>query len=366
MSEITQQGANSLPRRTLIVGNLGYIGPVLTQYLTKDRPQVSLLGYDNAYFAGCLINPFKTADHLLDSQLYGDVRNVDPECLIGVDSVIYLAAISNDPMGNIYEIPTAQINADAAVQCAKLAKAAGARRFVFASSCSVYGSGGDEAKGEDSPLNPLTAYARSKIDCENALRPLASKDFVVTCLRFATACGASPRLRLDLVLNDFVASAMLKKEIEILSDGTPWRPLIDVEDMCRAILWALDRKKDAGGSYLAVNVGFDEWNYTIRDLAHAVSSVLGNTTVRINSSAAPDRRSYRVDFSRYKRLAVGNGTHKPIETTISELADNIENSPFREADFRKSHLIRLNALNELRRTGRLNANLEWQVPVPPG
>jgi nucleoside-diphosphate-sugar epimerase len=361
MTKDTQQVGSQQPSRTLIVGNLGYIGPVLTKFLALERPASSLIGYDNAYFSGCLIDPFNSTDHLLDIQIYDDVRNVTAEQLAGIDSVIYLAAISNDPMGNVYEIPTAQINADSAVTFAKLAKQSGAKTFVFASSCSVYGAGGDQAKDEQSSLNPLTAYAKSKIDCENLLKSIASQDFVITCLRFATACGASPRLRLDLVLNDFVASAMLKKEIEILSDGTPWRPLIDVEEMCKAILWALERSEKDGGAYLAVNAGFDDWNYTIKDLAYAVKSVFKDTAVKINTNAAPDKRSYRVDFSLYRSLAINNRSHKSIETTIAEIVSNIEDSTFRVVDFRNSHLIRLNTLNNLRQKGRLNSKLEWEL-----
>ncbi|MES2481455.1 MAG: SDR family oxidoreductase [Pseudomonadota bacterium] len=348
--------------RTLIVGNLGYIGPVLVDHLRKHRPETSLLGYDTGYFAGCLIDPFEATDRCVDVQVYKDVRDVGQEDLRGVDHVVYLAAISNDPMGNLYEKPTRDINAAAALRFALLARQCGARRFVYASSCSVYGAGGDVAKDEASALNPLTAYAKSKIEAEQELKALAHEDFFVTCLRFATACGASPRLRLDLVLNDFVASSLLKNEIEILSDGTPWRPLIDVQDMCRAMLWAMERNDAKAGAFLAVNVGHDDWNYTIKDLAHAVRDVVGNTRVSINASAAPDKRSYRVDFSLYNALASHGQARKSIETTIHELVRNIEDSDFRKQDFRNSHLIRLNTLSQLRRRNKLDADLRWVAP----
>lgn len=348
--------------RTLIVGNLGYIGPVLVDYLRKHRPESRLIGYDTGFFAGCLIDPLETTDRCVDAQVYKDVRDVDEEDLRGVDHVVYLAAISNDPMGNLYEKPTRDINATAALRFAALARQCGARRFVFASSCSVYGAGGDQAKKEDSALNPLTAYAKSKIEAEQELKALAHEDFFITCLRFATACGASPRLRLDLVLNDFVASSLLRNEIEILSDGTPWRPLIDVQDMCRAILWAMGRSDLKAGTFLAVNVGHDDWNYTIKDLAHAVRDVVGNTRVSINPSAAPDKRSYRVDFALYNALAGQGHKHKSIETTIHELVRNVEDSGFRKLDFRNSHLVRLNTLEHLRRRNKLDADLRWVHP----
>ncbi|MDY7578795.1 SDR family oxidoreductase [Herbaspirillum sp. RTI4] len=359
MNKDLQQAVRSKTSRTMIVGNLGYIGPVLAQFLSKNKPDTDLIGFDNAYFSGCFINPFETTEQFLTLQIYDDVRNVKEEHLKDIDNVIYLAAISNDPMGNVYAIPTEQINELAAIQFAALAKKNGAKRFVYASSCSVYGAGGEIAKSEDSALNPLTAYAKSKINAEQQLQSFADQDFFVTCLRFATACGASPRLRLDLVLNDFVASALLKNEIEILSDGTPWRPLIDVEEMSKAILWAIERDDIKAGAYLTVNVGFDEWNYTIKDLAYAVKDVLTTTSVKINPSAAPDKRSYRVDFSLYKSLASDGKPHKSIETTISELINNINESPFRMTDFRNSHLIRLNTLNHLRQKNKLDSSLQW-------
>jgi nucleoside-diphosphate-sugar epimerase len=346
-------------QRVLIVGNLGYIGPVLTNHFRRVELNSKLIGLDTGYFSGCLIDPYTSMDQHLDEQIYADVRQIDSIDLPQVDTVIYLAAISNDPMGNVYEKPTAEINHKAAVQLAKIYKSRGAKSFVYASSCSVYGAGGDSAKRENDSLNPLTAYARSKIDAEIELEPLSSEDFYVTCLRFATACGASPRLRLDLVLNDFVASALLKKEIEILSDGMPWRPLIDVEDMCKAIVWAKDRHTDQ--HFLALNVGFETWNYRIKDLAVAVSKNLKGVEVRVNPNAAPDKRSYRVDFSLYKKLAQANQYPKSLDTTIAQLIDNIRSSTFRSDDFRKSHLIRLNTIKNLRERELLDSSLYWKL-----
>jgi len=166
------------------------------------------------------------------------VRHPQPEILRGVDAIVHLAAISNDPMGKTFEEVTDAINFRASVELARQAKAAGVRSFVFASSCSMYGMADDTPRKETSPLNPLTAYAKSKVSTETELQKLADKSFRVTCLRFATACGMSDRLRLDLVVNDFVACAVTSKNITILSDGTPWRPLIHVKDMARAFDWA--------------------------------------------------------------------------------------------------------------------------------
>jgi nucleoside-diphosphate-sugar epimerase len=346
-------------KNILIVGNLGYIGAVLTPYLKKKSFPYKLIGLDNAYFSGCLINPFHTTDYLLDHQIYLDVRHLNINNMPKVDTVIYLAAISNDPMGNIYEIPTYDINENFAVRCSQLAKEVGAKSFVFASSCSVYGAGGDSAKKETDSLNPLTAYAKSKIGAEEKLKAIADENFVITCLRFATACGGSPRLRLDLVLNDFVASALLKKKIEILSDGMPFRPLIDVEDMCKAIHWAQNRTKENGGHFLALNIGFEDWNFRIKDLAYAVSQEIKDTSVEINSNAAPDKRSYKVDFSLYKALAPENQNSKTLTTTILEILNTIKKSSFRNQDFRNSHLFRLNTLTQLRESKAIDSLLYW-------
>src|SRR5581483_1059581 len=180
------------------------------------------------------------------------------------------AALSNDPMGNRYEEVTLEINYRASVELARRAKRAGVRSFAFASSCSVYGTADSGPRNEKSEVNPLTAYARSKVMTEADLERLADDSFTVTALRFATACGMSDRLRLDLVLNDFVAGAVASGKITILSDGTPWRPLINVEDMARAFEWAVGRPSTNGGSFVVVNTGSNRWNYQVRDLAEAV------------------------------------------------------------------------------------------------
>lgn len=345
-------------QRILIVGNLGYLGPVLVRHLKSLDSSCYLIGLDTGYFAGSLIDPYVSFDQLLDEQIYADIRTADQNNLPHVDSIIYLAAISNDPMGNLYENPTSEINCKSAIRIANYYKSQNSASFVYASSCSVYGAGADSPRNETDLLNPLTAYARSKIDAEAGLKEVASSKLSVTCLRFATACGPSPRLRLDLVLNDFVASGFINKEIEILSDGTSWRPLIDTEDMCRAISWAKDRSAETD-PFLAVNVGFDSWNYRILELARAVSKELKGVEVRVNQNATPDKRSYRVDFSLYRRLAPSNQISKSLEVTINELIDIIHLSGFNKKDFRESHLIRLNTLKMLRSRNLIDESLFW-------
>jgi len=251
------------------------------------------------------------------------------------------------------------VNYQASVDLALKARAAGVRAFVFASSCSVYGSADDRPRNESSALNPLTAYARSKVLTEQALQPLADADFIVTCLRFATACGMSERLRLDLVLNDFVACALSSGRITVLSDGSPWRPLINVRDMARAFDWAIGRPATDGGAFLAVNVGSNEWNYQVHELAAAVAASVPGTDVSINRDAPPDRRSYRVDFSQYAALAPRHQPRVNLSQTITELRDGLQAMRFDDADFRNSWMIRLHVLADLRARGVLDERLSW-------
>ncbi|TFG90425.1 MAG: SDR family oxidoreductase, partial [Syntrophobacterales bacterium] len=295
----------------------------------------------------------------LDRQYIADVRHFPEGLLKGVDAIVYLAAISNDPMGNKYEAVTLDINYRSAVDLAIKAKAAGARSFVFASSCSTYGFAADHAMTEDSPLNPLTAYAKSKVYTEKELRPLASEDFRITCLRFATACGMSDRLRLDLVLNDFVASSVASGKITILSDGTPWRPLIHVKDMARVIEWGVERPLSAGGPFLVVNVGTNEWNFQVRDLAEAVARIIPGTNISINKDARPDKRSYRVNFDLFRSLAPDHQPLYDLDTTIRELRDGLEAMSFRDQNFRNTNFIRLNIIDFLRSRGYLDEQLRW-------
>ncbi|MBV9610289.1 MAG: SDR family oxidoreductase [Acidobacteria bacterium] len=345
--------------RILITGNLGYVGPVTIRRLRQSFPDAELLGFDTGYFAHCLTGVEALPDCCLDAQFFGDVRDLPDALLHGIDGIVHLAAISNDPMGNTFEAVTLDINHRGSVRLAERAKACGVQSFVFASSCSVYGCAEQGARNEASEVNPLTAYARSKVLTERDLEQLATSSFKVTCLRFATACGMSDRLRLDLVLNDFVASAMAFRKIEILSDGTPWRPLINVKDMARAIEWALTRDVNTGGACVAVNVGSEQWNYQIKELAEAVKSVIADVEVSINKNAVPDKRSYKVDFSMFRKLAPFHQPELDLRTTVLELQEGLERMRFAEKDFRSSALMRLNVLSDLRKKGLLTESLRW-------
>jgi nucleoside-diphosphate-sugar epimerase len=344
--------------RILVTGNMGYVGPGVIQQLRAAYPEARLLGLDLGYFANVMSAARILPECRVDTQYFGDVRRPPREIFQDVDAVIHLAAISNDPMGSRFEQATLDINHRATVALAAQAREAGVSTFVFTSSCSVYGMGGEDARTEDSSVGPLTAYAKSKVLAEEGLAALASSTFKVTALRFATACGMSERLRLDLVLNDFVASAVAAKTIRILSDGTPWRPLIHVRDMARALQWAVSREQSLG-DYLCLNVGADDWNYQVKDLAAAVAKVIPGVDIWVNPEAAPDRRSYRVNFDRFRRLAPDHQPRYQLVDTVAELAEGLAAMQFSDADFRTSSFIRLNVLSALQSRGLLDGELRW-------
>lgn len=343
----------------LITGNMGYVGPAVVKQLRASYPDAKLAGLDMGYFAHCLTAADTLPECGLNIQYFTDVRDVSVEMLAGVDAIVHLAAISNDPMGNAFEEVTLEINYRATVALAEKAKKAGVRHFVFASSCSVYGFAEGGARTEDAELNPLTAYAKSKVYSENDLKAIANERFVVTSLRFATACGMSDRLRLDLVLNDFVANAIAAQKIMILSDGTPWRPLITVKDMARAIDWAVTRPVDNGGSFIALNVGSNTWNYQVKALAEAVAREIPGIEVSINKDAAPDKRSYQVNFDLFGRLAPMHQPLVDLAGAITALKAGLTAMHFKDANFRQSSYMRLKVLQEHLDRGRLTRRLRW-------
>jgi nucleoside-diphosphate-sugar epimerase len=345
--------------RVLVTGNMGYVGPVLAAHLGRSRPDVEIVGFDSGYFAHCLTGVEVLPELPLVRQEFGDIRDFPPELLDDVDAVVHLAAISNDPMGKSFEAVTEQINCTAGLRLAVLARDRGVRSFTFASSCSIYGAAEGPPRRESDAVTPLTAYARSKVAMEQGLERMDRGDMAVTCLRFATACGMSARLRLDLVLNDFVAGAMTAGEITVLSDGTPWRPLIDVNDMARAIEWATGRNAADGGAFLTVNAGSEEWNYQVKDLALAVQRAIPGTSISINRAAPPDRRSYRVNFDRFRELAPHHQPASTLERSIVDLKQGLETMRFDDDSFRQSELMRLRVLERHRSAGRLDADLRW-------
>ena len=343
-------------KKILIVGNLGYIGPVVISHFKQNYPDIILTGYDIGYFMQQYTTNRLVGETSLEYQYFGDVREFDEQTLSGVDAVVYLAAISNDPMGNAFEMPTFNINYHAAVNIAQKAKKNGVKNFVFASSCSVYGLADTVPRTESSEVNPLTAYARSKVYAEKELAPLANDHFKITCLRYATACGFSDRIRLDLVLNDFVAAAMVDKKITILSDGTPWRPLIHVRDMARAIDWGCNREDEA--NFIVVNTGSNSWNYQVKELALAVQKAFGDIEIFINENAQPDKRSYKVNFDMFEKIVPS--IYQPqvsLAQAIEDIKIGLMSINFFDKNFRNSNLIRLKTIQHLISGGFIDSHL---------
>ncbi|MEO8382463.1 MAG: SDR family oxidoreductase [Acidobacteriota bacterium] len=344
--------------KVLITGNMGYVGPRVVAHLRARWPEAVLIGADTGWFAPLLTTANPDPESLLNEQWRCDVRDLDDASLRGVDAVVHLAGISNDPIGIAYEAPTLDINLRGTLQLAARARAAGVRAFVFASSCSIYGESEEGARNEQSAPAPLTAYARSKVLAEEGLASLATSEFLVTSLRFATACGMSERLRLDLMLNDFVAGAVAARRIRILSDGTPWRPLIDVNDMARAVEWAILREREHGRN-LIINAGRTEANYRVHEVADAVADQIEGTSVTVDPAGRPDRRSYRVDFSLFARLAP---EHQPVVTlreSIAGLREGLMKMGYTTPDVRDSPYIRLRTLSELKGQGAVDGDLRW-------
>ena len=286
--------------KVLIVGNLGYVGSEVCKFLYSKN--VEIYGIDPNWFGDQdLLDEMNIC---VKKQWIKDIRDVlvDKEIWkVKYDAVIYLAAVSNDPMGKRFANVTHKINAEYCHEVAKIAKSNGVKKIVFASSCSMYGASDSNFPSENDDLSPMTEYAVSKVWAERKLEEISDESFYSIALRFATACGPSSNLRLDLVLNDLVASALKNKKVEVLSDGTPWRPLIHVKDMARAIFWAINYIPK--NYFLPINVGSKEFTFQIKDFAKLVSEAIPETTLTIATGKAVDSRSYKVNFGLYEELA---------------------------------------------------------------
>lgn len=277
--------------RVLLTGHAGYIGAVVAPMLADAGHEVT--GLDSGLFDGCDFNYGAPGIR----ELRKDIRDVEAADLEGIDAVVHLAALCNDPLGDLNPDLTYEINHRASVRLAELAKQAGVSRFLFSSSCSTYGAAGDAILDENAAFHPVTAYGQSKVLVERDLAALADEQFSPVYLRNATAYGASPRLRLDIVLNDLVAAASTTGRILMKSDGTPWRPIVHIEDIGRAFLAALHAPTEAVHNQ-SFNIGSNDENYQVRDLAEIVRQVVPNSQVEYEKGAGPDRRCYRVNFDK--------------------------------------------------------------------
>ena len=338
----------------LVTGNNGYIGTVLTDVLLKKG--YSVTGLDVNYFEPCTLEPVK---HDF-SQIVKDIRSIERKDVAGFDAIIHLAGLSNDPLGELNPGLTEEINYQATLNLARLARKADVKRFVYASSQSMYGISDteNELDEDDSEKNPVTAYAKTKWEAELELKKMHSDDFVVACFRPSTVFGASPRLRCDIVYNNLVACAYTTGKIEILSDGSPWRPVVHVKDVCQAFIAGLEAPAELVGGK-AFNVGIPDGNFTVRDLAEAAQrSVPGSDLVFLNEHTDP--RSYRVSFKRI--LSELKNYYKPeydLDKGGMELVDYFDKVNFSEDDFRGSRCNRLKQLELLKREDRLNESLNW-------
>jgi len=338
--------------RILVTGHRGYVGSVLAPLLEEAGHDVT--GLDVDLYAGCDFGP-----ELGDvPTLALDVRQTPPEPLVGFDAVVHLAALSNDPLGDLNEEWTYDVNRDGTLALARAAREAGVRRFVFASSCSMYGaSGTDAALDESAPFNPLTAYAASKVEAEAGLWDLADDGFAPTSMRNATVYGVSPRLRLDIVLNNLAAWAHTTGRIRLLSDGTAWRPLVHVRDVAAAALAILEAPEELVCCE-AVNVGSAQQNYRIRELAEVLGAETG-CEIEVATGAETDPRSYRVDFSKLEQLFPDLELAWDAERGAGELVRAYREVGLTFEQFEGRSFVRLRQLRHLLDNGLLDGSLHW-------
>lgn len=339
----------------LVTGDQGYIGSVLTGVLLERGYAVK--GLDTGFYAECVLGECEDGYEAIRR----DVRDVTARDLEGVSAVIHLAALSNDPLGELSPGLTEEINLRGTLRLAELAKQAGISRFVFSSSQSMYGiANTDRELEEDSSVkNPITAYARTKWEAEQALKRLGDDDFTVVCFRPSTVFGASPRLRCDIVYNNLVACAFTSGRIEIKSDGTPWRPVVHVRDVCEAFIAGLEAPASivAGRSY---NVGIPNGNFSVRELAEAAARAVPGSTITYTGEHGSDARTYRVDFTRIlTELADWYRPSWTLDRGGSELVEFFRGTGFTEADFRGRKTTRLAQLKHLADARRLNGQLRW-------
>lgn len=338
--------------KVLVTGHQGYIGSVLCPMLEERGHQV--VGLDTGYFADYAFSDPPGGNGAFAE----DIRECRAACLDGIDAVVHLAALSNDPMGKLDARLTDDINHRASVRLAELAREAGVGRFVFSSSCSMYGAGSDDVLDETAPFRPVSAYAISKVDTERGISALASDSFSPVFLRNSTAYGLSPRMRTDLVVNNFVGWAVTTGEIRILSDGTPWRPIVHIRDISAAAIACLEVERERIHN-VAFNVGRDDENYRVREIADAVAAIVPGTKIVYAGSGEPDKRSYRVSFAKIARELPEFRPAWNLERGAREIYEAFVRHGLTKEEFEGRHLVRLEQLRHLMGTGAVDADLRW-------
>ena len=342
-------------RRILITGHRGYIGSVMAPYLA--RLGYNVIGLDVNYFGDCTLVPADDSRQVMDK----DLRDITVGDLKGVDAVIHLAALSNDPIGNLNSDWTDDINLRGSIRLAELAREAGVRRFLFSSSCIMYGLSDAPSVNEDSPLDPRTDYARSKVEAERAIAALAADGFSPTFLRNGTIYGVSPRMRFDTVLNDLVGAAVADGRVVVQGDGTPWRPVVHVEDVARAFSAVLEAPDDRIHNQ-AFNTGSNALNIQIRDLAETVARTVPGCKLEVVGAPGADRRSYLADFAKFAAAFPSVEFRSPA-AGAGELYRAFAALPLTADTYRDRRFVRLRWLRHLLESGRLDQSLRWSAPV---
>jgi nucleoside-diphosphate-sugar epimerase len=342
--------------RVLLTGHNGYIGAVAGPLLQKAGHEV--VGLDTCLFEEC---GFGHPTERLPA-IRKDLRDLSRKDLDGFEAVVHLAALSNDPLGDLDPELTYDINHHASARLAELAKAAGVKRFVFSSSCSTYGASGDVLHDETAAVCPVTAYAETKVSMDRALSELAGRNFSPTSLRNATAYGASPRLRLDIVLNDLVAWAYTTGRVFIKSDGSPWRPIVHIEDITQAVIRVLEAPREAIHNE-TFNVGITAENFRIRELAEIVMETVPGCTVEYAAGGGPDKRCYRVDFEKIRRVLPSFQPQWTARKGARQLYEAYRSAGLRFEDIEQGRYARIAHIRRLIAADRLDASLRWRAGV---